>query len=186
LIRSANSGPGQARPPAPGQGLFPSADSLLRPPRAADRIAARRAASPSAMAATNKCLAQSNKSCRADVATREADQFATSGEKRGRNELETQRALCCSRFRPWSSWACRSARPELESRLGSTGPMDEAQVLPRQAAIRRSSTVPTAGAQAARRPAVTRRRSTVLMAGGLAPQRRQANVKAHNAGPRDD
>jgi hypothetical protein len=59
---------------------------------------------------------------------------------------------------------------EPESRPGSTGPMDEAQVLPRPVATRRRSTVLTGDAQAAPRPAATLKRSTVPMAGGLAPQ----------------
>jgi hypothetical protein len=69
--------PRPGSPPGPQRpGPFSSVSSWP-PPRvscyrtcAADRTAARRAASPSAMAATNKCLAQSNKSRTAGAATK--------------------------------------------------------------------------------------------------------------------
>ena len=76
-------------------------------------------------------------------------------------------------------------RHEPESRLGSTGLMDGAQVLPRPAAIQQRSTVLTGGAQVAPRPAATRQRSTALMVGGLAPQRPQANAKVKTLNLRD-
>jgi hypothetical protein len=66
----ANLGPGLARPPAPTAGAFffgklgASADSFLLP------HLRRRSHRCQAMAATNKCLAQSNKSCTGREATK--------------------------------------------------------------------------------------------------------------------
>src|SRR5262249_38658544 len=71
-------------PSSTGRGFFYSVSSCPPPivscyrTCAADRTAARRAASPSAMAATNKCLAQMNKSRTAAKATREQDRRAES------------------------------------------------------------------------------------------------------------
>jgi hypothetical protein len=63
FIRSANSGPGQARPQPLARAYFSPATASC------DRICGQ-AASPSAMAATNKCLARSNKSCAVGEATK--------------------------------------------------------------------------------------------------------------------